>query len=83
MLVILIGISRKITKETDRPTSNPLVTPPSKYEKVNSYSDKGGIKTSTIFPCTFDIRIEEDVLAKEFCIIAIQMRPGARNSENE
>ena len=76
-------IDRKITKETDRPTSSPLVIPPSKYEKVSSYSDKGGIKTSTIFPWTFDIRIEEEVLAKEFCIIAMHISPGARNSENE
>ena len=36
MLLIIIGINRKITKETDRPTSKPLVTPPSKYEKVGS-----------------------------------------------
>ena len=83
MLLIINGINKKITKETERPTSKPLVMPPSKYEKVSSYSDNGGIKTSTIFPWTFDIRIDDEVLAKEFCIIAIQMSPGARNSENE
>ena len=82
-MLIIIGINKKITKETDNPTSKPLVTPPSKYEKVNSYSDRGGIRTSTIFPCTFDMRIEEEVLAKEFCIIAMHISPGARNSENE
>ena len=83
MLLIIIGINKKITNETEKPTNRPLVTPPSKYEKVSSYSDRGGIRTSTIFPWTFDIRIEEEVLAKEFCIIAIQISPGARNSENE
>ena len=50
MLLIIIGINKKITNETEKPTNRPLVTPPSKYEKVSSYSDRGGIRTSTIFP---------------------------------
>jgi len=29
------------------------------------------------------IKIEEEVFAKAFCIIPIQISPGAKNSENE
>ena len=67
--------------KTDIPTNTPLVIPPSEYENVSSNSDIGGIKTSTIFPCTLEIRMDEDVFAKEFCIIAIHISPGAKNSE--
>ena len=81
-MYIFSGTIKYITTDTDKPTSKPRVTPPSVYENVSSYSDNGGIKTSTMFPCTFEIRIEEEVLAKAFCIIAMQTRPGARNSEN-
>ena len=70
-----------INKPTKQPTKIPLVIPPNMYEKVSSYSAIGGIRTSTIFPCTLEIKIDEDVFAKAFCIIAIQIKPGAKNSE--
>jgi hypothetical protein len=35
-----------------------------------------------MLPCTLEMRIEDEVLAKAFWIIAIMMRPGARNSAN-
>ena len=41
---------------------------------------KGGISTSTILPWILPIMIEDEVLANAFWMIAIMIRPGARNS---
>ena len=43
-----------------------------------SAGEIGGISMSTILPWTFEITIEDEVLAKAFCVIAIIIRPGAR-----
>ena len=43
----------------------------------------GGIRTSTMLPCTFDTMIEDEVFAKEFWRIVIMIRPGARNTTND
>ena len=48
---------------------------------MSSNSDIGGIRTSTIFPWTLEIIMEDDVFAKAFCIMDIQIKPGAKNSE--
>ena len=45
----------------------------------NSTGLKGGISTSTTLPCTLEIISEEEVLANEFCIIAMTISPGAIN----
>ena len=74
------GINEYIVNATTNPTKIPRVIPPSAKANVNSISERGGIKMSTILPCTFDIRIDEEVLAKAFCKIDIQTKPGARNS---
>ena len=35
-----------------------------------------------MLPCTLAITIDDEVLAKAFCTMAIMIRPGARNSAN-
>lgn len=46
---------------------------------ASSSADKGGISTSTMLPCTFEITSELELLAKAFCAIDIMIRPGTRN----
>ena len=36
-----------------------------------------------MLPCTLEMTIVEEVLAKAFCTMAIMIRPGARNSAKE
>ena len=63
------------------PTTSPRVTAPAAYAKVSSPGPRGGIRTSTILPWILPVTIDEEVLAKEFCRIAIITRPGTRNTE--
>ena len=63
-------------------TINPRSTPPVTYPSTNSPADNGGINVSTIFPCTFAITIEDDVLANAFCSTVIIRMPGNKNSTN-
>ena len=50
--------------------------------KVRSKAVSGGIRVSTMLPCTLAMKIEVEVLANAFWAIAIITRPGARNSRN-
>ncbi len=43
---------------------------------VRSSGVKGGISRSTMLPWILEIRIEDEVLAKAFWVIAIMIRPG-------
>ncbi len=55
------------------------MTPPSAKPQTNSPGLSGAIKKSEILPCTFAMRIDDDVLANAFCAMVIIIRPGARN----
>ena len=56
------------------PTTIPLVIPPNAKAHVNSVSDKGGIKISTIFPWTFEIKIEVNEKSNDLCCAQIESK---------
>ncbi len=66
-----------------RPTIKPRNTAPVTKPMNTSIADKGGIKTSIMFPCTFDITNEEEVFENAFCTIVIITSPGPRKARNE
>ena len=72
-----IGVS---TRPTASPTMTPRVAPPSARPSTSSAGLSGGVSRSTILPCILPITSEDEVFAKAFCVIAIMMRPGTRNS---
>ena len=61
-------------------TRTPRVAPPRAMAKVSSWAFRGGIRVSTMLPWDLAMLIDEEVLEKEFWMIAIMIRPGARNS---
>ena len=76
---ICIGITDQMARPVTRPTTMPRVMPPKTKPLTSSIGDSGGIRMSTMLPWTLAITMEEEVLAKAFCTIAIMIRPGARN----
>ncbi|MDZ4384248.1 MAG: RnfABCDGE type electron transport complex subunit D, partial [Nitrospirota bacterium] len=50
---------------------SPRAAPPARNPATSSAGDNGGISVSTILPCTFEITIEDEVLAKAFWITVI------------
>ena len=67
-----------IDRQSTAPITNPRPIPPAKNPTVISKGDRGGISVSTMEPMTFAESMEEEVLAKEFCITVIINKPGAR-----
>ena len=65
-----------------KPTTKPLVIPPKISEPVTSPADSGGNNISTIFPWILEIIKDDDVFAKAFCIICIEINPGTKNVVN-
>ena len=61
------------------PTAIPRVIPPIARPASNSPAASGGIRMSTILPCTFETTSDDEVLAKAFCNTVIITRPGTRN----
>ena len=54
--------------------------PPPAIPRVSSQADSGGIRISTMLPCTLEITRVEEVLAKAFWAMAIMISPGARKT---
>ncbi len=77
-----IVTKKLMTTATTTPTTMPRVAPPSAMPRVSSWAVSGGIRVSTMLPCTLAMTIDDEVLAKAFCRIDIINRPGARNSMN-
>ena len=73
---LIIKIIETITEK--KPTTRPLVIPPHNIATVTSSADRGGYKRSTMLPCILEMTNEDDVLAKEFCIICITIKPGTK-----
>ena len=63
-----------------KPTKKALIIAAILYTIIISFILKGGISKSTIFPATFEDSNDDDVFAKEFCIIPIIIKPGAKKS---
>ena len=76
----LTGTNGTIATQVATPTTRPRVSPPPARPMVRSSGVKGGISRSTMLPWILEMRIEDEVLAKAFWVIAIMMRPGARNA---
>src|SRR3546814_12502843 len=66
-----------IDSATVQPTRIARVTAEAMIPVINSPSDNGGISRSMMVPWILPESSENDELAKEFCIIAIAIRPGA------
>ena len=80
-LYIFKGTKIKTNKETEMPTNKPLHIAPAKKADANSTDVSGGSNKSVIFPATFALNNDDEVLPKAFCIIAITIKPGAKNSK--
>ena len=61
---------------TSIPTPNPLVAPPAIRARVSSAALRGASSRSAMFPCILLARIDDEVLAKAFCMTLIITSPG-------
>ena len=64
------------------PTQNPLVAPPAIIPNVSSAAFSGASNKSAMLPCILLASMDEEVLAKAFCITLIMTSPGIMNVVN-
>ncbi len=79
-LTTCMGTKKARQPATAKPTTMPRITPPAAKPNVSSVADKGGMRESTMLPCTLAMISDDEVLAKAFCAMAMMISPGARNS---
>ena len=78
---IVKGTKIITNKATAIPTNKPLQTAPAKKADANSNEVKGGKSKSIILPATLALNKDEEAFPKAFWIIAITIKPGAKNSK--
>ena len=66
ILKIVTSINGYMTNAHAIATASPLVIPARVKAKIISTLLRGGIKRSTILPCTFDINIEDELFINAF-----------------